>query len=272
MLTISGDRKKVDEENTDFSTPNPFAVRYTRPEVVPYFFERSFVTELRNKYPKVFQEYFARSLMEDTNVANWIGIQFLADMLAGYGYWGQIIGPHGSGKTTLLYDLTQILQQRGCPVLSIALHDQQKNIPPDFRLKLLNLAKYKFGTGENGKTPSSMNKIVIIDGFEQLSCLNAFFLRCYCLRQNLGMLVTAHKAAYGFPVLYKTHSSTQQLEDVINFLLEDSDMFLKNQELPELLQDNKGNIRDVLFLLYDEYEDRKKVFSIMKTGNGTHPR
>ena len=72
---------------------NPFSTRFVRPGAVPYL--------------------FAPGQSADG----------LVRRLAGFGWRGQIIGPHGSGKSTLLAALAEPLARAGRRSWTVCLHD-----------------------------------------------------------------------------------------------------------------------------------------------------
>lgn len=80
---------------------NPFAARYTRPQLVEYRFRDG---------------SSARNLVDELAKSEWNA---------------QIVGPHGSGKTTLLEQLIPELERRGRRVVRVDLHDGQRRLPKD---------------------------------------------------------------------------------------------------------------------------------------------
>jgi ABC-type lipoprotein export system ATPase subunit len=150
--------------------------------------------------------------------------------------YGQIVGPHGTGKSTLLSMIQQRLTESGQALHSIRLTSQ------DRRLSILSLCQLASTTQ------------VTIDGFEQLSTLNRRLVRFVFKWRGIGLLVTTHSDAK-LPMVYDTTDSAERCEAVVKRLLpSDSQHQLSAGELQSLVQEQDGNVREVLFALYDWYE------------------
>src|SRR5262249_28626217 len=98
------------------------------------------------------------------------------------GHCGQIIGPHGSGKSTLLQTLLSAFAADSQNVIEFSLHDGQRRLP----VRLASLQEI------------DANTIIAVDGYEQLSRWNRFWLKRFCRRRGCGLIVTAH-ASVGLP-------------------------------------------------------------------------
>jgi len=166
----------------------------------------------------------------------------------------QIIGPHGSGKSTLLAALLTTLQQNGHKTVFVSLHDRQRFLPwgfwKDFRRT--------FQDKKAGTKPT----ILVIDGYEQLCYLTRFFLQFVRKTIGCGLLITTHYAFHGIPVLHQTGTSLETLKTIVANLLHCFDTApkiipfkLTDEFLESLLLEKQGNIREVLFALYDRYEE-----------------
>src|SRR5262245_55807228 len=81
---------------------NPFATRWVRPGVIPYYFAHT------------------------TNAAA------VVEKLKENRWRGAIIGPHGSGKSTLLASLAPLIESAGRRVRAASLHDRQRSLPAEF--------------------------------------------------------------------------------------------------------------------------------------------
>lgn len=97
-------------------------------------------------------------------------------------------------------------------------------------------------------------KVVFFDGFEQLSYVNRIVLRTFCRMNHLGLLIATHTPAIGIPVLFRTSPSVETLRQVLDFLLEDSDLVPDDSDLRVLLKNFNNDVREILFSLYDAYE------------------
>jgi len=162
-------------------------------------------------------------------------IDALVERLRQNAWRGEIVGPHGSGKSTLLASLIPALQRAGRPTTLIALHDGQRRLPAE----PFEDASIAPGT------------VLIVDGYEQLNLWNRRRLRRFRRRHGLGLIVTAHRSV-GLPPLYRTEVDAKLARAVVVFLLGD------RQEPPaeridRLLDKHRGNLRETLFDLYDDY-------------------
>jgi hypothetical protein len=70
------------------------------------------------------------------------------------------------------------------------------------------------------------------------------------------LLVTAHDDL-GLPPLWRTETSAELTQRVVARLLDDGDAgWLRAEQLARLFAAHQGNVREVLFALYDLYEQR----------------
>jgi hypothetical protein len=148
----------------------------------------------------------------------------LTDRLEANGWRGQIVGPHGSGKSTLLEALLPELSRRRS-VIRVELHGDARRLPAEV---------WDAGDGT----------LVVIDSYEQLDWWTRRRVRKRCR----GLLVTAHRRS-GLPDLYRTGVTAELAAAIVRGLLAD--------EIPDLarrLAFHRGNLREVLFELYDRYE------------------
>jgi len=168
-----------------------------------------------------------------------------------FDYQSQIIGGHGTGKTTFLLEFMRILMQQGCIVHHFCLHDRQRFLTDIFWERQISLND-QFKTGVIGKVP-----ITVIDGYEQLSLVEKIRLRRTCRKGRSGLLITTHYPAWRLPVLLRTETTDATLQYIIGHLF---------RELPDvkppgnalcqsLFNRHQGNLRNVLFALYDHYEE-----------------
>ena len=156
------------------------------------------------------------------------------------GWRGQIIGPHGSGKSALVATLVESLKQAGRQVVVIAVHDGRRRLPADFRRTI-------------GRAQGT---ILIVDGYEQLAVCSRFLLRRFCRRHGLGLVVTAHRSV-GFPDLARTTTSLELARQIVRQLLRARRWPLGPEEINDRFSRHEGDLREVLFELYDLYEQRR---------------
>ena len=165
----------------------------------------------------------------------------LLERLRGNGWRGQVVGPHGSGKSALLATLIAAIEQTGRNTLLIELHDGQRRLPLDLR-----------------RTPQlTPGTVLIVDGYEQLALWSRFLLRRACRRRGLGLVVTAHTSV-GFPDLFRTTTSLPLVRKIVEQLLGDEASLITPAEVSGRFRQHEGDLREVLFDLYDLYEQRRR--------------
>jgi hypothetical protein len=150
---------------------------------------------------------------------------------------GQITGGHGTGKSTLVQALLSALTKASRPYHLVELHDRQSWLPRD---------------AWPGIRP---NGILAIDGYEQLNRWNRFWVRFACRCFGSGLLVTAHTNV-GFPEIWHTRATTELAKQIVHRLDPSKHVF---DELPQLLARHQGNLREVLFELYDRHEESHRI-------------
>ncbi|MDD3590198.1 MAG: hypothetical protein PHO46_07990 [Thermoguttaceae bacterium] len=126
----------MNETFFQFPESNPFSTRYTAPGKTPYFFERSFLRQMKAAHPEKFEELFVRALGAREEIRTLVCVHFLVDAFESRGCRGQIVGGHGTGKSTLLHVIKEALISSGYEVFSWSLHDQQRFLPDVFWLEL----------------------------------------------------------------------------------------------------------------------------------------
>jgi len=193
---------------------NPFCTRFFRPGALPYW---------------------------DTPQCD---VDGLMEQLATYRCWGQIVGDHGSGKSTLVCDIQRHLRTRGYDVLDFVYTADRK--PKHVARELVSRIQ---------ESSAGHNRIqVTLDGFEQLSWYQRRQARSVGRRHGVGLLVTAHRALYGFPVLAQLKLTAELAQRIVHHLVgESAAQFLGQLDFAELCSCHKNNMRDILFDLYDRY-------------------
>jgi len=165
----------------------------------------------------------------------------LLERLQRNGWRGQIVGPHGSGKSALVATLQRALEESGRPTQLIELHGQRRRLPVS-RRRMRELAA---GT------------VVIVDGYEQLGRWNRLLLERLCRRKGLGLVVTSHRSV-AFPDLFRTTASLPLAAEIVGALLAQESSLLTGAEVSERFIKHGGNMRELLFDLYDLYERRRR--------------
>ena len=167
--------------------------------------------------------------------------QQLVEGLRRAGWQGQLVGPHGAGKTTLLHCLRPVLRQAGRKLAWVTLRGGQRRLPQDLL---------------SGWKEWNSQVLVIVDGYEQLGRLSRWRLKRQCRRSGAGLLVTSHTDA-GLPLLYKVQPSLPVVRQLVAQLLVDQPGVLTDDEVAAGFEAWKGNVRELLFALYDLYELRR---------------
>jgi hypothetical protein len=161
----------------------------------------------------------------------------LVERLSAERWQGQIIGPHGTGKSTLVAMLATACETAGRRPWLARLRDGQRRL--------------------SGNWASAVEQcgasLVIIDGYEQLPRWRRWWTRRCCRRRGWRLLVTAH-ADVGLPTLYRTDSSIEMAQAIVGHLLAHRATQLDDRTVAEVFLSSGGNLREVLFALYDRYE------------------
>lgn len=163
----------------------------------------------------------------------------LAAKLSAQGWRGQIVGPHGSGKSTLLAALAPWIERAGRKTLSFALHDGERRLP------ISNEQRRQLSTAS----------VLAIDGFEQLGAFSRWRIARLCRRRGCGLLVTAH-ADVGLPELYRTETNVELARRVVD-ALGPFDRAISADDVERAFSAHRGDLREILFGLYDLYEQRR---------------
>lgn len=150
------------------------------------------------------------------------------------GYRGAIVGPHGTGKTTLLLEAQARLMARGVSVRYVFLNEE---------------------TGRKGRAArdalreSGSDSVLFLDGAEQLDALTWAWLR-WRARRLRGLVITVHRPGR-LPTLHTTESSEALLQELLTQLLGE-DWVRYGKRAREHFVRCGGNVREVLFALYDD--------------------
>jgi hypothetical protein len=120
-----------------------------------------------------------------------------------------------------------------------ALHDGQRRLPNDWPIEVRRISA----------------RLIVIDGYEQLSRASRFWLKRRCRREGWGLLVTAHDNV-GFETLLCTKSTLAIVQAVVKQLLADSEMTVDPEAVARCFAASKENVRETLFSLYDDVERR----------------
>ncbi len=177
----------------------------------------------------------------------------------------QIVGPHGSGKSTLLELLRRELDRSELDHSRLG-HSERSG---RFEIATAKLhANSLHGSWKSAFRHSremarlaqqvqcklSKGGLLIVDGWEQLSWIDARWMLRRARRRNQRLLVTSHRKLRGFVTLYQTHLTRERVnaltDERIGHLspLQQSLVqgFLESRKI-----DSQTNLRDLWFDCYD---------------------
>ncbi len=161
----------------------------------------------------------------------------LASRLEQQGWVGEIVGPHGAGKSALLIALIGELRRRGRAVLHVELHQGDRRLPP--------------GTLAAPRRPW---QLIAVDGAEQLGWWSWFQLRLFVRRRAWGLVVTSHRPL-GLPLLASLNPDADLAWRIVQRLQADRPLITEAETLAAF-HAHQGNLREMLFDLYDRYRAR----------------
>jgi hypothetical protein len=195
---------------------NPFATSFTRPGAIAYRF--------------------------DSEAAN--SLETLVVRLGQLNWRAQIVGPHGSGKSTLVESLKPILTAHGRDLRFLRCTASGRQLTGDWR-------------------PVSWSPLtlVLVDGYEQLACGDRGKLALQVRRRAAGLLLTSHRVVWSpllqIPVLWRTDNRLETVRAIVAHLLQQQGFprDLLDQHVDEAWARAQGNVREVLFTLYDRMRE-----------------
>ena len=156
-------------------------------------------------------------------------------------HWqGEIVGPHGAGKSTLLAALSPALEAAGRRVVVGRLRAGERSLPRE----ILDALPW------DGQT------LLIVDGYEQLGWLRQRLFRLRRRWAGCGLLVTSHVPT-GLPTLATLAPTPDMARRVVAALTADLPGAVSSAEVDAAFARHGGNMREMLFELYDRYEQRR---------------
>ena len=165
----------------------------------------------------------------------------LIERLAACAWQGQIVGPHGSGKSALLVALIVAIEETGREVVHLELHDGQRTLPRSVWAAMKLDAR----------------TVLAIDGWEQLSWWQRHKALSLARRCQAGLIVTAHRPL-ALPLLYTTRPTADVAIHIAATLQGDCPL-IAEVEVRQLFASHGGDLREMLFALYDVYAERQHV-------------
>ncbi len=179
-------------------------------------------------------------------------LEQLIAKLAEQHWQGAIIGPHGSGKSTLLESLKRALIASEHTIHSISLRDRQRWLPTRF-------------LGEVAAKPNN-NRLVIVDGYEQLAWLERLRLMNRCCRARAGLLVTSHSPVR-IPTLIRLSPDHLLVEQLVADLSAEVSTAITHADVAASHACHGSNVREILFDLYDRHEERRRESNSLPTAS-----
>lgn len=167
-----------------------------------------------------------------------ISIQTLIETLKKNAWHGQIVGPHGSGKSTLLAALLPEIANCGRRIVHLELQDGVRQLP---------LSDADF-------LEMDENTQLAIDGYEQLSYWTRRRLKSKAARQGFGVIILGHEPLE-YPDLYQTSRELAVAKLIVSRLLANTIVRIPESVVEEHFELCSGNLREMLFSLYDVYEE-----------------
>ncbi len=158
------------------------------------------------------------------------------------GWRGQIVGGHGTGKSTLLVALARALEAADHVVRFEQLPAGRQRLPAG----LLHW--------EPGSSPLDRPPILLLDGAERLWPWSRWWLGRQLRRQGWGLIAAAHRPL-GLSTLYRTRPTPELASRVIAHLAAEASV---PADLATRLRRRGGDLRAVLFDLYDEHERMRR--------------
>lgn len=157
---------------------------------------------------------------------------------------GEIVGPHGSGKSTLMIYVVRYAESEGWHVAHHIL-DARNRWQRGNALEMLE---------EVDRALPEID-LVAVDGFEQLSRWQRSAIVRKCRAHRKYLLITSHHDM-GLADIYRTRVNLDIAYRVVAEICgrEQIPSTPSSAHLSELLSCYRGNLRETLFALYDEYQ------------------
>lgn len=157
---------------------------------------------------------------------------------------GEIVGPHGSGKSTLLQTIYPLLEAAGREVCQYIAKPKDNQLPMS-------------ATDRSAWNKSTQ---VVVEGYELLSRSNRKLLDRACHEVGAGLLITCHKPQ-GLPSLFHTAITIELAVSIVTHLLPSECKFISDADVRNSFSRHGQNLRELLFEMYDLYEQRRPRLS-----------
>jgi len=165
------------------------------------------------------------------------GVMLLVDALRKEDWRGAIVGPHGCGKSTLLATMVPLLGELAWDVEQVVLREGERVLP------------HRALDGKRGDA----KRMVVVDGWEQLRPWTRRRVARRCRRAGWGLLVTCHMPT-NIPSLLEIEPDLATAQAIVAKLTDGRKATVPFELLAASFHQHRGNLREVLFELYDWYE------------------
>lgn len=165
--------------------------------------------------------------------------QQLINRLAEMKYRAAVVGPEGTGKTTLLENFQPRLRDLGFVVRPLRLTAERRTFPPGFLRSFCRKLTHQ--------------DIILFDGAEQLNALRWFRFKIATRRAG-GLIIASHRPGR-LATLIECSTTPELLDEILQQLVPDQAESLRHTAR-RLFHEHHGNLREVLFALYDLYAQR----------------
>ncbi len=176
-----------------------------------------------------------------------ISFETLLATLETNAWCGQIIGPHGSGKSTLLAALLPEIAQRRRRIIHLELQDGVRQLP----------------ISETDFLEMDANTQLAIDGYEQLSFWTRRKIKNRAQKQGFGVIILGHEPLE-YPDLYQTSRELSVAKLIVHQLTANTIVRIPDAIVQEHFELYNGNLREMLFSLYDVFEEAYRALNDRK--------
>jgi hypothetical protein len=103
-------------------------------------------------------------------------------------------------------------------------------------------------------------RLLILDGYEQLTRWRRAMLIARTGQRGMKLLVTSHRRTI-LPTLCELSITASTVRQVVSQLMQErgDSATISDEEIQRSLQENRGNMREILMDFYDRFEDRRIV-------------
>ncbi len=167
-----------------------------------------------------------------------LSCQEIISQLEKLDYTAAVVGPHGSGKSTLLRDMEEQLSQSGVYTKKL----------------FINLdTKLPWQTIKECVCSMPPKSVLFFDGANHLPFLRFRQLRSMTQKRSIGLVITSHDEG-PLPTLLVCRGRLDLLTELTQQLLPEHQT-IRQSHLAALFESHRGNIRDCLWQLYDDYAE-----------------